>query len=328
MTDDRAYTSVSRCYLIIMKKFYWYGKSGLDRLNVPYFRGTIEPGEGKIQREIITFDPNYNYYDREGYITHRSALWEASLFTAKGTCTPPLLYLQCAQQYSILRQIYLGYQLCAYREGQEPLSTVKKLEFCARKLKGYPGRKKTLRALKYVREGSRSPMESIICMFFSLPYALGGIGIKEVCLNYPIRVGETTRFADFYFPSIDQIVEYDSFTHHNNSVSFSNDSMRATRLESHGYRVLSIKPKQLFDLQEFTVLTTYLARLLKKRINIRSTSFIPSFTELRALLTQSREAYYPSNRCIRLDELPAYPGMQKLHQRYLKIWWEKHSLKG
>lgn len=301
-----------------MKKMYWYGRSGLERYHVPYFRGTVEHEESVIPREMITFDSNYTYYGRKDLKVHRLSLPDAVRFTTQNTCTPPLLFLQSAGEYSVIRQILLGYQLCAYRENQKPLSTLKRLVFCAETLAGHPGRVQTLRALKYVREGSRSPMESIFCMFLTLPHQLGGMGIKEIQLNVPVKTAGKTFYADIYIPNENLVIEYNSFSFHNNSTSFSKDSERVARIESAGYRVLSVKTEQLFDINEFTVLMKYLHKIMGKRIQIRSPGFIRGFAELRALMTKRKDAFQSSGRMICLNELPKFSGMRALHKLYVE----------
>ena len=118
------------------------------------------------------------------------------------TCGPELVFMQLAAILSIEEAIYISHALCStyridnaalggisHREGKDkPLASVKSLARFLDAVPGFCGCAKARRALAYVHDGARSPMESALAMGFSLPVHYGGFGLGEVQLNQPIRL--------------------------------------------------------------------------------------------------------------------------------------------
>lgn len=129
-------------------------------------------------------------------------------------CSPELVFLQLASTYTVDEAIYFGFALCssyridaaskggvAHREGADkPLTSTKQLAAFLDAVPGMRGCVKARRALAFVKDGARSPMESALAMGYGLPTRLGGFNVGKVALNQAVRVtsgttSEGTRYA-------------------------------------------------------------------------------------------------------------------------------------
>jgi very-short-patch-repair endonuclease len=300
---------------------YLCGKIALDYWKVPNLRGVIEPEKAEFALEHVIFT-DQSLYRPQGIKIHTCRIKGAEQYTKKGVCTLPLVFLQVANDYSIHELIYLGLQICSYPEKGKPLCSVQELYTCAKKLTGHRGRKKALRAIRYLDNGSRSPMESILYMFLRLPNALGGCAFTEIRLNQKLtlRKSKTTYFADLYVPSCKLDIEYDSQTHHDSPTAYSSDSIRSANLEREGYQILSIKPVQLYNLKHFETLAINIARRIGKRIRIRARKFFESFAALRDLLSKEGRRIRSRFKKTELFEFPNFPGVSRMYRVYLDAW--------
>jgi very-short-patch-repair endonuclease len=300
---------------------YLCGKKALDYWKVPNLRGVIEPEKAEFPLEHVLFTDR-SLYRPQGIKIHTCRIKGAEQYTQKDVCSLPLVFLQVANDYTIHELIYLGLQICSYREKGSPLCSVQELYECANKLKGHRGRQKALRAIRYLDNGSRSPMESILYMFLRLPNALGGCAFTDLRLNQTLtlRKSKKTYVADLYLPSCKLDIEYDSHTHHDSPAAYSSDSIRAAHLEQEGYQILSVKPVQLYNLNHFETLAKNISRRIGKRIRIRARKFFESFVALRDLL--SKEARRIRSRFIKRRplEFPNFPGISRMYPVYLDAW--------
>jgi very-short-patch-repair endonuclease len=300
---------------------YLCGKAALDYWGVPVFRGKIEPPDMIFPEEYVIFTDKPLYRPDRVFI-HTCRIPGAEQYVEGQVCTLPLVFLQVAQEYSIHELIYLGLQICSYRKGDRPRSTVEELRACAKELRGHRGRRKALRAIRYLENNSRSPMESILYMFLRLPNALGGCGFNEITLNKKIVLdrGNKTYFADLYVPSCKLDIEYDSEEYHSSSPALSKDRERASHLEAEGYRVVSVGYSQLNDLKAFRNLTRQLSRLIGKRIYIRARKFFENFAALRDLLLRKGHCIRSRFRKIHREEVPWHSGVRIAYRIYLAAW--------
>ncbi len=300
---------------------YICGKFALDYWDVPSIRGKIEPPNMIFPEEYVIFTDK-PIYRPDRALLHTCCILGAEKYVEGQACTLPLVFLQVAQEYSIHELIYLGLQICSYREGNRPRSTVEELRACAEKLQGHRGRRKALRAIRYLENNSRSPMESILYMFLRLPNALGGCGFNEIVLNKEIVLakGNKTYFADLYVPSCKLDIEYDSKEFHSSASELSKDRERAAHLEAEGYRVVSVGYSQLSNLEAFRNLTRQLSRLIGKRIYIRARKFFENFVALCDLLQRKGHSIRSRFREIHLNEIPWHSGVRKAYEIYLVAW--------
>jgi len=299
---------------------YICGKAALDYWGVPAIRGKIEPPDMIFPEEYVIFTDKPVYRPDRASI-HTCSIPGADQYVEGQACTLPLVFLQVALEYTIHELIYLGLQICSYGDGNRPRSTVEELHACADELRGHRGRRKALRAIRYIENSSRSPMESILYMFLRLPNALGGCGFSEIVLNKKIVLdGSKTYFADLYVPSCKLDIEYDSEEFHSSSSAVTRDRERSAHLEAEGYRVVSVGYSQLNNIKAFRNLTRQLSRLIGKRIYIRARKFFENFVALRDLLLRKGHSIRSRFRKIHLHEVPWYSGIRITYGIYLAAW--------
>lgn len=266
--------------------------------------------------EILSLPENEEYVvfsKRDCYRpsgVHWCQLTTAKRYTYNGVCTLPYLFLRYAHELSLLKLIFLGLEICACPVGQAPQCTVRKLKNCALSLKGHLGRRKALQALQYIQEKSCSPMESRLYMHLCLPNYLGGCGFPKAILNQPVTVGSRKFYLDLYFPSARLGVEYDSYEHHNNARSFSQDNFRDAKLHTAGYRVVHVKPGQLHRVEAFQDLALNLSHLLRKPIYIRTDKFMENFKELYHFFKPA------GNGPVWLSDVPKFGGVPLVYEQY------------
>lgn len=208
--------------------------------------------------------------------------------------SPELLFLELASQLSIHQLILLGLQMCSHPPGApyRAVTTKQRLASFLSRTSWYHGHNKAVRAVKYVKNGSASIMESLSYMILTLPHALGGYGLSGAVFNQEIilqgeainQLNQTRCFADLYYKDARLAVEYDSFAHHNSPLEQGKDSKRSALLESQGIEVLKMNTIQLYDPDACRTFAYNLAYRLKKRIAIRTKKFDDMHAKLRTLL--------------------------------------------
>ena len=119
---------------------------------------------------------------------------------AKGVyvSSPEALFAQMATRLSQVDLVLLGYELCgAYSLARQtergfvdraPLATVDSLSRFIDRIPSEYGMKKARRALRFVANGSASPMETNVAMLLCLPTVVGGFGFELPQMNYRIEI--------------------------------------------------------------------------------------------------------------------------------------------
>lgn len=311
---------------------YLCGRAALEYWQVPNLKGGLEPSDIVIPEEHVIFTDR-TIYRPQGIILHTCRIKGADKYTQEGVCTLPLVFLQMANEYSIHKLIFLGLQICSCQHGYYPLCSKKELLNCAKELYGHRGRRKALRALRYIEEGSRSPMESYLFMFLRLPNALGGCGITNLQFNAQITTEKTGKlyYADLYVPSHKLIIEYDSKDFHNNDQSFYRDKIRATNLSVEGYQVVSVCYEQLAKTHHFEILALDIASRIGKKIRIRARKFFEGFVAITDLLLKGARACRSRAQKVLFHEVPKFPGVRIIYEIYEIAWnnlrnYPKHTL--
>lgn len=224
--------------------------------------------------------------------------------------SPELCFVQMASELSLVELMMLGYELCGnYRlnKTSEPeggfhkgraLTSVAALDSFVEKARGLKGRTNARKALRFITDGSASPMESALTLLLCLPYRLGGYGLPMPQLNYPIEVGTATRsmpgkqiyHADLFWLDEQVDVEYDSDAHHLTPEQHAHDGMRRNALQASGIVVLSATRKQIMNLTRTRKMVEDLSKLLDKRLCCPALEFDARHLELRKQLFSNRAA--------------------------------------
>ena len=128
-----------------------------------------------------------------------------------------------------------------------PLDTPDALREYFASTHGY-GAKRAREALRYVVAGSRSPMETVVVLLFTLPQEVGGCGLPLPRLNVRIEIpsdlqeaiGKPYVVVDLCWLEQRVILEYDSYRWHTTPRSVDADSTRNEGLRDLGWMVRSV----------------------------------------------------------------------------------------
>lgn len=204
--------------------------------------------------------------------------------------SPEFLFLQMASELTIAQLVALGCELCGtyillpkgvilpssfddYPERVAPLTNIASIEAFLNAIGPARGVKKARRALKYVAEGSRSPMETRTYMQLCLPPVLGGYGFPKAELNPEIPLDEEARrivgsrscWGDVCWPKKQLDIEYHGDVHFEAS-KVKRDAGRALGIEHMGWRVITVTSPQVLDIERFEIVANEVAEHLGHRL--------------------------------------------------------------
>ena len=179
--------------------------------------------------------------------------------------------------------------------GHPRLTSTKAITTLTARMEGVNGRKKASRALRYIANGSGSPMETILFMLLTLPHKLGGYGLPAPELNWRIdtvdsaksksRTGKNYYVCDLFWPDADIAVEYDSDFYHTGADRLAKDSRKRLALAEQGITVITVTSGQVRNPIEFERIAKLIAENLQKRLQYRNPQqFLKAKRELRSLL--------------------------------------------
>jgi len=209
-----------------------------------------------------------------------------------------------AGELPLVKLIELGFELCGsysispageYSPGVEsadktlyghpPLTSTKAIKSLITRLEGVNGQKKADRALRYIADGSASPMETIIIMLLTLPHKLGGYGLPMPELNRRIDSENAAKWGsrryyyicDLFWPKANIAIEYDSDFYHAGADRMDSDSTKRLDLTTHDINVLTVTNRKLRN----PAIIESIAKLIAKRLGIRLRYENPQFLEAR-----------------------------------------------
>ncbi len=207
-----------------------------------------------------------------------------------------------AVQLSFIDLILLGLELCGTytlrADGElgfesAPIATTKKrLRSFAERAKGMRGAAIALRALRWVVDGSNSPMESALMLFLCLPVRMGGYAFPLPSLNPSTDLGKKASLmldqqamrCDLHWIKEHVVVEYDSSEEHLNPQAAAQDSRRANLLQYKDICVISVTPQIIANHVQFDSVAKQLAKALGIRIDARKLLYSKKRRELRSQL--------------------------------------------
>lgn len=128
-----------------------------------------------------------------------------------------------------------------------PLATPVELEAHFEQNHGY-GARRVREALRHVMAGSRSPMETVVVLLFTLPVELGGCALPTPALNVRLEIPPDLQRAimkpyvvvDLCWHDQRIILEYDSYLWHSSAPAVDSDSTRNEGLRDQGWMVRSV----------------------------------------------------------------------------------------
>lgn len=215
-----------------------------------------------------------------------------AFYRARGiyVSSPEFVFLQMAALLPIEQLIALGCELCGQYamlpkgthhawsiDGMptraNPLTSTSKLAAFLEKAGKANGKAKARRALKYVIDGSRSPMETMTYLLLCLPVMLGGYGLPKPEMNATIALNDEARTiarrrhceGDLCWPDAKLDVEYHGEVHVG-APQMKSDVGRELGIEHMGWRVLTVTSPQVLDASQFETVAKEAATRLRKRL--------------------------------------------------------------
>ena len=228
-------------------------------------------------------------------------------------CTPQFAFLKLASQLEPLELLALGMELCgtysrwnpnagsgglaAARDREDtrlctyelpPAINTKRLTAFVARMSGQRGAIGARKVIRWVLDGSASPMETATYLLLCLPRRLGGYGLPKPVLNPVLLIsgpdGVKKRYPDLFWYGANIDVEYNSDEEHSGEWARYRDSKREVELTVADVRVLPLTRPQLMDAHEFDGF----AHGLRRMLGIRSRPFDPDWSyrrdELRRFL--------------------------------------------
>ena len=225
--------------------------------------------------------------------THRGRIWSG--FMPKGSLNDlgdgvyvpsvQFTFLLMASRLSLVQLIALGHELCGVYSFDESkprgmrkrdIALISSLELAkfVRSAGNLPGCRKAERALRYISDGSASPMETRDKMQFCMPLMYGGYALGPHEFNHEVvldqqasRIARKSRCRiDHYWPTIGEGCEYQGEYDHLSPEDYSRDRSRINALRSMGYPIYELTNKHVSDLEQFESIALMLAKKLHKRV--------------------------------------------------------------
>ena len=243
--------------------------------------------------DVLIFTENH----RRKAISVRCHLWKTnippdSFHKTRGIyiSSPEFTFLQMAAKLSTEQLIALGCELCGFYallpKGTthpsaldamptrlEPLTNLNKMASFLKGIGKARGKDKAIRALKYIVEGSRSPMETMVYMLLCLPAMLGGYGLPQPEMNAAIKLDDEARLiarrrhceGDLCWPKVRLDIEYHGEVHVG-AAQMKSDVGRELGIEYMGWRVMTLTSSQVLDSDQFEVVAKEAAKHVGKRL--------------------------------------------------------------
>lgn len=180
---------------------------------------------------------------------------------------PELVFLQMAQRTSLLGLVALGYELCGSYSHfgplisgfyeRNPLTSVKRISDALDLLGRHSGISEARKALRYVLDGSASPMETVFACMLVLPNDLGGEGLVFPNLNWMVELdtlgkkmtGHGTAQVDIAWPDKKIGLEYNGGPYHTDPQT---DQLRREALSRKEWRIYTADIDRMVDYGKYS----------------------------------------------------------------------------
>ena len=207
--------------------------------------------------------------------------------------SPEFVFLQMAPQLTFAQLVALGCELCGtyvllpenvshpgsideMPKRLTPLTNIARISAFLESTGRANGKVKAIRALKYLVEGSRSPMETMVYMLLCLPVMEGGYGLPKPEMNADIPLDlEAQTIAqrqhcqgDLCWPYHKLDIEYHGEVHVG-AAQMKSDVGRELGIEHMGWRVITVTSPQVFNADRFEVVAKEAASCIGKRLRAR-----------------------------------------------------------
>ncbi len=207
--------------------------------------------------------------------------------------SPEFIFLQMAQKLTFAQLVALGCELCGtyvllpenvlhpgsldeMPKRLTPLTSIARISTFLASAGKANGKAKAMRALKYLVEGSRSPMETMVYMLLCLPVMEGGYGLPKPEMNADIPLDhEAQTIAQrqhcqgdlcWLYHKLD--IEYHGEVHVG-AAQMKSDVGRELGIEHMGWRVITVTSPQVFNADRFETVAKEAASRIGKRLRAR-----------------------------------------------------------
>lgn len=220
--------------------------------------------------------------------------------------SPELSFWQMAKILPLGELVKYGDALCGKysfaldNEGRPvkrevPLTTVERIGSFIHAMGKGAANTAALRALRFIVEGSESPMESDVTILLCLKRQYGGFGFRRPEMGHVVELddigkriyGADTCRCDMYWQHAGYDLEYDSDQEHGPG-SATHDSLRRTAIRHMGITVGELRAPQITDSETFVATAKLLAKDLRISIHKRSDEleykYWIAYTDLRRQL--------------------------------------------
>jgi hypothetical protein len=169
-----------------------------------------------------------------------------------------------------------------------PLTSIARISTFLASVGRASGKVKAMRALKYLVEGSRSPMETMVYMLLCLPVMEGGYGLPKPEMNADIPLNSEARIiaqrqhcqGDLCWPYHKLDIEYHGEVHVG-ATQMKSDVGRELGIEHMGWRVMTVTSPQVFDANRFETVAVDAAAVVGKRLRPAAFEATPQRMTLR-----------------------------------------------
>jgi len=170
-----------------------------------------------------------------------------------------------------------------------PLSNIKKLAAYSVSMEGWNGHKLAKKVLRYITDGSASPIEAALVMLLTLPYRHGGYGIPMPVLNgviYPKKSGLKFAGKKFYrgdllWRDAGVVAEYNSDAEHASPNRIAMDAIRRNDLSLCGIFEVTVTKRQMMSIELFDKIAKQVAIRIGKELQYKNPEFYEARRELR-----------------------------------------------
>ena len=170
---------------------------------------------------------------------------------------------------------------------RSPITRVSDILKYLEQFNGMRGVKRARQALRFVVDGSASPMETFLVMMLCLPSSLGGYGLPFPKMNALFKTEKVDvshfqhRSCDLFWPEFSLAVEYDSDAFHLGKEKHDEDLKRLTTLGLMNLRVESLSRAQVLDAREFDRAVCLIAKHMGKRLRFSGSDYMMRRYRLR-----------------------------------------------
>lgn len=211
---------------------------------------------------------------------------------------PEFLFCDLAarEDFDVIDLAVLGYELCGtyilddswdgLTNTAESMTSVAKIGRMIEGRAGCAGVSRAREALSLVRDGSNSPMETVLCALLTFPRRLGGYGFGPVSLNHRVLTADGQRYVDIAFPEVGVGLEYKGRAFHAVEQA-GRDDRRQNKIVGTGMTIMNVWYEDIAQDHLFQQLISDLVRAMGIRLRIRSASFAARQNLLRARLIRS-----------------------------------------